>query len=965
MADLLIATKAFCNTLKAGSFTGDTTMCPTRSQIEAAGLYIKKGYTYATDQLVPQDHIERLDWEYTFSVTPTTATISAAGGSQKFTVTSYKRQYSYSNAGNRIYVEGSQTNVGYTSSNSGSGTWTAANDTISYGANTGSTQPSGTITWTQSESFGSDPKKTATATHKQNADSIKPNGDGYSNPRITAFSYPTVIPASGGNSTPSYSYEQTVYWVSGKTTTLTSGGTPTFNRTSGTATVNSSSGLANTGSKGTTQSGQTTVAVVSLTITMNGKSSSASSANVSQAENRIERQDSWGAWYIEYLTLGKTDFPKEGGSTTISARAKRNGKNVWSSGERTDTSETANPSLSTNVFWATISGTTLNVSLNTSYARDGKVTATYSGASKSVDFHQAVGRLVNDTRTVYSISVTPTTMTWEYNQTSGKSFSVTCRGQYQEYCSYDGGDTYNWENVGNATTASYTKSLNNTSKFTLSGSSISVKSNNTTLYDKTGTITFTCSSDTSKTASISLKQRADVQEDTRYRVVVSPTSLDFSASAGSQRVNITPQYQTVRWATGTSKPSWPSSWSNSNSSSWSASISSGSSYFSQNPSYSSGYTTVSVTANSSETSGRSGTLTVWHDEDKSGTSTNVSLYQEKKDKITTEYEYLYSFSATPTSLNYPKEGGTNSVNVTSTVQSRSRTVVNDIPGSWSNWGTTTNVSYTGSVSGTGFSLSGNNGATAGSNSSSSIRTGTLTLNQTRSSTPINSSSSSSSISIRLEQAANIQTISDGYQYEHSLSVSKTSFDSNGGSATISVTSRRREIYHMSNATTTYLTKNWENWSSTQTVSGTGFSKSGNTLNVSANSNTSSRSGNVDSSQDQPYKCSLSSYSSDPSNINVRLSQDGKKEYYGYLRFQIRSVTSPSRYDIDIYNNNVRVTSMSGVFVGQQSSNNPVKPGGYSLSGYLYNEPYRPISFVPTTGTINKDQIITIYIDVPY
>ena len=37
-----IATKDFCNTLKAGSFTGDTTMCPTRSQIESAGLYIKK-----------------------------------------------------------------------------------------------------------------------------------------------------------------------------------------------------------------------------------------------------------------------------------------------------------------------------------------------------------------------------------------------------------------------------------------------------------------------------------------------------------------------------------------------------------------------------------------------------------------------------------------------------------------------------------------------------------------------------------------------------------------------------------------------------------------------------------------------------------------------------------------------------------------------------------------------------------
>lgn len=113
-----IATKDFCNTLKPGSFTGDTMMCPTRSQIESAGLHIKKGYTYAADQLVPEDHIERLDWEYTFSVTPATATISAAGGSRKFTVTSYKRQYSYSNAGNRIYVEESQTNVAYTSENS-------------------------------------------------------------------------------------------------------------------------------------------------------------------------------------------------------------------------------------------------------------------------------------------------------------------------------------------------------------------------------------------------------------------------------------------------------------------------------------------------------------------------------------------------------------------------------------------------------------------------------------------------------------------------------------------------------------------------------------------------------------------------------------------------------------------------------------------------------------------------------
>ena len=284
MAELKIATKAFCNTLKSGSFTGDTTMCPTRSQIETAGLYIKKGYTYATDQLVPEDHIERLDWEYTFSVTPTTATISAAGGSQKFTVTSYKRQYSYSTAGNRIYVEGSQTNVTYSSSNSGSGTWTSGTDTISYSSNPGGSEKTGTITWTQSESFNGEPKKTATATHKQNADTISY----YDNPIVDTFSYP-VIPAAGGTVSPSYSYNQVAHWVSGRTTNITSGGSLSFNRVSGSATINASNGQ----------------------------------ANVYQGANGIDRT-SWGSWSVT-ISTDKTNFPREGGSTTVRGSADRSG----------------------------------------------------------------------------------------------------------------------------------------------------------------------------------------------------------------------------------------------------------------------------------------------------------------------------------------------------------------------------------------------------------------------------------------------------------------------------------------------------------------------------------------------------------------------------------------------------------------------------------------------------------------
>lgn len=749
-----IATKDFCNTLKPGSFTGDTMMCPTRSQIESAGLHIKKGYTYAADQLVPEDHIERLDWEYTFSVTPATATISAAGGSRKFTVTSYKRQYSYSNAGNRIYVEGSQTNVAYTSENSGSGTWTAASDTVSYSSNPGGAEKNGIITWTQSESFGSDPEKTATATHKQNADSIKPDGDGYGNPVIKTFSYPTVIPAAGGSSSPGYSYDQTVYWVSGRTTTLTSGGTPTFNRTSGTATVNSASGLANTGSKGTTVSSQTTVATVSLTITMNGKSSPASSANVYQAENKIERQDSWGAWYIECLTLGKTNFPKEGGSTTISARAKRDGKDVWSSGDRTDTSETANPSLSTNVSWATISGTTLNVTANNGAERDGSVTATYGSATKSVSFEQEAGVLSqSDTRTVYSISVTPTSLNWDYDSTSGKSFSVTSRAQDQiryRY-SYDGGSTWgdwgNWQNNGSSYSASYDSSITSgSSYFSISGNTVTPEGSNTTFSANTGTVTVSNAGDT---AYVSLSQDG-APADYDYRISISPSFHNFSSSAGSHDFTVTVE-QRSKPVTSSSWGSWSTIGNN-----YSSSISGAG--FSRSQSGST--VTVNVTSNTSTTSGRSGTLTVTCDytSDLTGTrpSASASLTQDKH--VTTEYfGYQYKFSVSPTSLSFSADGETKNYSVTSERRQISKRTDSSSynVGSWTTWN-----SYSTSVSGAGFS-GGSGKVTAGANSNTSSREGELDLTQTQSEkcTVPGYESDSASINVPLEQmGADIKSV---------------------------------------------------------------------------------------------------------------------------------------------------------------------------------------------------------------
>lgn len=50
-----IATRAFCNTLKAGAFSSELTRCPTRSEIEAVGLKVTG--TYTTNQMVMEESI--------------------------------------------------------------------------------------------------------------------------------------------------------------------------------------------------------------------------------------------------------------------------------------------------------------------------------------------------------------------------------------------------------------------------------------------------------------------------------------------------------------------------------------------------------------------------------------------------------------------------------------------------------------------------------------------------------------------------------------------------------------------------------------------------------------------------------------------------------------------------------------------------------------------------------------------
>lgn len=120
----------------------------------------------------------------------------------------------------------------------------------------------------------------------------------YAVPTISAFAYPEGnIPASGGSKTPTLSYSQNWGWnesntnggtISGTLAAPASGTTFAFSG----AVVNATTGVVTAASKGTTVSDVTEVDAVTVTVTLNGKTSASSaSVSVKQAANTASYGD--------------------------------------------------------------------------------------------------------------------------------------------------------------------------------------------------------------------------------------------------------------------------------------------------------------------------------------------------------------------------------------------------------------------------------------------------------------------------------------------------------------------------------------------------------------------------------------------------------------------------------------------------------------------------------------------------
>lgn len=306
-------------------------------------------------------------WEYTFSVQNPNLSYSALGGSATPEIAGY-------NSFKQRYINGkpvgTQVYVGFSSPALPS--WIFMDDENHYTAleNKSENSRSQVFTSTQNESG-----KKVTVTFTQAA-GVKT----YGTPIVYLGSI-ADIPASGGTAaTPIYTYSQLWGW-NGKTN---DGGT-----ISPGASVVWSENISGS-NLGTTTKARTKLGSRTLTVTLNGKSGSAS-IDVYQAENKIENVTQ-GGWVVS-ISANPSTFTEQGGTSQISASARAPRTNTWSSGATNAASDaTGTPTLSipTAVTGFSLSGTTLTVAENkTANQRSVVVRATMDTVYKEVTVTQS------------------------------------------------------------------------------------------------------------------------------------------------------------------------------------------------------------------------------------------------------------------------------------------------------------------------------------------------------------------------------------------------------------------------------------------------------------------------------------------------------------------------------------------------------------------------------------------------
>lgn len=407
-------------------------------------------------------------WKYTFSVQNPNLSYSALGGSATPEIAGY-------NSFKQRYINGkpvgTQVYVGFSSPALPS--WIFMDDENHYTAleNKSENSRSQVFTSTQNESG-----KKVTVTFTQAAG-------------VKTYGTPTVylgsiadIPASGGTAaTPTYTYSQLWGW-NGKTNdggTISSGASVVWSENI------SGSNL------GTTAKARTKLGSRTLTVTLNGKSGSAS-IDVYQAQNRIENTTQ-GAWVVS-ISANPSTFTEKGGTSQITASASASRTNHWSSGATNAASDaTGTPTLSipTAVTGFSLSGTTLTVAENkTANQRSVVVRATMDTVYKEVTVTQSA--YLVEWR--YTLTTSTPTLNFDALGTTKSGTISSYREKYINGSLVEG--SHEGVNIQVKSTSAEIQSATAAVAITLKENTTTQARTGTVVYEQVGsgkTVTITCS----------------------------------------------------------------------------------------------------------------------------------------------------------------------------------------------------------------------------------------------------------------------------------------------------------------------------------------------------------------------------------------------------------------------------------------------------------------------------------------
>lgn len=407
-------------------------------------------------------------WEYTFSVQNPNLSYSALGGSATPEIarySSFKQRYINGKpVGTQVYV-------GFSSPALPS--WIFMDDENHYTAleNKSENSRSQVFTSTQNESG-----KKVTVTFTQAA-GVKT----YGTPTVYLGNI-TDIPASGGTAaTPTYTYSQLWGW-NGKTNdggTISSGASVVWSENI------SGSNL------GTTAKARTKLGSRTLTVTLNGKSGSAS-IDIYQAENKIT-DTSQGTWVVS-ISANPSTFTEQGGTSQISASARASRTNHWSSGATNaapDATGTPTLSIPTASTGFSLSGTTLTVAENTTAnQRSVVVRATMDTVYKEVTVTQSA--YLVEWR--YTLTTSTPTLNFDALGTTKSGTISSYREKYINGSLVEG--SHEDVNIQVKSTSAEIQSATATVAITMKENTTTQARTGTVVYEQVGsgkTVTITCS----------------------------------------------------------------------------------------------------------------------------------------------------------------------------------------------------------------------------------------------------------------------------------------------------------------------------------------------------------------------------------------------------------------------------------------------------------------------------------------